>query len=80
MQYNLGAVLDQKPVRICGIGAVFTEPTHHGGGHAGVLIERLLAAAARDGAEVALLFSEMGPECYAPNGFAVIPTTESSSA
>jgi Acetyltransferase (GNAT) domain len=76
MQYDLGTVLDQKPVRICGIGAVFTEPTHHGDGHASVLIERLLAEAARDGAEVALLFSEIGPECYAPNGFEVIPTTE----
>ena len=76
MQYDLGAVLDQKPVRICGIGAVFTEPTHHGGGHASVLIERLLAEAARDGAEVALLFSEMGSECDAQNGFEVIPTTE----
>ena len=76
MQYNLRAVLDQRPVRVCGIGAVFTEATHHGGGHARVLIERLLEEAARDGAEVALLFSERGPECCARNGFEVIPTTE----
>ena len=76
MQYSLEAVLDQEPVKVCGIGAVFTEPAHHGGGHANVLIERLLAQAARDGAEVALLFSDLGPEYSAQSSFEVIPTTE----
>jgi hypothetical protein len=41
-----------------------------------MLIERLLDEAARDGAELALLFSAMGPECCARDGFEVIPTTE----
>jgi len=76
MQYDLNAFLDQRPVRLCGIGAVFTEATHRGRGHARTLIERLLEEAARDGAEVALLFSEMGPESGVRHGFEVMPTTE----
>ena len=76
VQYDLRAVLDQRPVRVCGIGAVFTEGTDRRGGHARMLIERLLEDAARDGAELALLFSEMDPEGCARNGFEAIATTE----
>lgn len=75
-QYSLAGVLDERPVRICGIGAVLTEPAHRDGGHAGVLVDRLLDEAASNGAEMALLFSEMDPEYRARNGFEVIPTTE----
>ena len=75
-QYNLAGVLDQRPVRVCGIGELFTEPAHRGGGHARALVERLLDEAARDGADMALLFLEKGPQCGARHGFEVIPTTE----
>jgi GNAT superfamily N-acetyltransferase len=75
-QYNLAGVLDRRPVRVCGIGAVLTEPAHRGSGHARALIERLLDEATRDGAGMALLFSKMGPRCGARDGFVVIPMTE----
>ena len=48
----------EQPVRVCGIGAVFTAPDRRDGGHASALVERLLDQAARDGAEMALLFSD----------------------
>jgi GNAT superfamily N-acetyltransferase len=75
-QYNLAGVLDQRPVRVCGIGAVFTEPAYRGGGCARALVDRLLEEAVRDGADMALVFSETGPRRDARNGFEVIPTTE----
>jgi hypothetical protein len=75
-QYDLMAVLDQQPVRVCGIGSVFSEPAHHDGGrHARDLVDRLLAEAARDGAAMALLFSDMSHE-HQPVGFEVVSMTE----
>jgi GNAT acetyltransferase-like protein len=76
MRYTLAGVLDQRPVRICGIGGVCTEPAHRGGGHARALVKRLLDDAVRDGAEMALLFSEVGRACDERNGWDVIPLTE----
>lgn len=81
-QYNLAAVLDQRPVRVCGIGGVFTDPAHRGGRHAQALVDRLLDQAERDGAAMALLVAARDPGCEAPHsfqgfqGFEVIPTTE----
>ena len=42
----------------------------------GQLVERLLDQAARDGAAMALLFSDRSQEYGQPNGFEVVPTTE----
>jgi GNAT superfamily N-acetyltransferase len=75
-QYDLAAVLDQRPMRVCGIGSIFSEPAHRDGGHARLLVERLLDQAARDGAAMALLFSDGSPEYCQPNGFEVVSTTE----
>ena len=47
-QYDLAAVLDQRPVRVCGIGSIFTEPAYRDGDHVWELVERLLVEAARD--------------------------------
>src|SRR6185295_4692307 len=33
-QYDLAAILDQRPVRVCGIGSIFSEPAHRNSGHA----------------------------------------------
>ena len=75
-QYNLAGVLDQRPVRICGVGAVFTDPLHRGCGSARVLVERLLDHAEQDGADLALLFSEMDAKWCERNGFERIATTD----
>jgi hypothetical protein len=74
-QYDLMAVLDQRPVRVCGIGSIFSEPAHRDGGHARELVDRLLGGAARDGAAMALFFSDMSHE-HQPAGFEVVSTTE----
>jgi len=74
-QYNLAAILDRRPVRVCGIGSIFSEPAHRDGGHARELVDRLLGEAARDGAAMALLFSDMSHEHEAA-GFEVVSMTE----
>jgi GNAT superfamily N-acetyltransferase len=74
-RYDLAAVLDERPVRVCGIGAMLTQPAHRAGGHARELVERLLDQAARDGAAMALLFSEMSHE-HQPTGFDLVAMRE----
>jgi hypothetical protein len=71
-RFTLNGVLDRRAVRICGIGTVVTAD----GDHARVLLERLLDDAARDGMDVALLFSTTDSRSHVPDGFEPIPTTE----
>jgi predicted N-acetyltransferase YhbS len=73
--YLFDATLDDAPIRVAGLGAVFTQPACRGRGAARDLIERLLERAAADGADLALLFSEIGPDYYARLGFEPIDTT-----
>jgi hypothetical protein len=54
----LRAVLDRRPLSVCGIGAIFSDTTHHGADPALELVERLLDQAASDGAALALLFGK----------------------
>ncbi len=75
-EYWFDGVLDARPIRIIGIGAVFTQPAHRGKGAAATLIERLLDRAAGQGADLALLFSEIGPGYYARLGFAALPKSD----
>ncbi len=78
--YSISGRLDGRDVLIAGLGAVFTPPEHRGRGYARALIERMLARAARSGASLALLFSEIGAEFYTRLGFVVIPRVTSSLA
>jgi predicted N-acetyltransferase YhbS len=73
--FTFDATLDGVPIRVVGLGAVFTQPAHRSRGAARDLIERLLENAVADGADLALLFSEIGPEYYARLGFEPIATT-----
>jgi len=70
-QYDLAAILDQEPVRGCGIGAILSEPAYRDAGHARELVDRLLDDAARAGAAMALVFSELSDE-HQPSGFEVL--------
>jgi len=71
-QYELSAVLEGRPVRVLGLGALFTQPAHRGRGHARRLVEQIIGRASQQGFGLALLFSEIGTEYYAPLGFAPI--------
>lgn len=54
---------------------MLTQPAHRAGGHAQELVGRLLDQAARDGAAMALLFSDMSHE-HQPTGFDLVAMTE----
>jgi hypothetical protein len=74
-QYDLAAVFEHQPVRVCGIGALLTPPAHRTRADAMELVDRLLDEAARNGATMALLFSDISHE-HPPAGFDVIAMTE----
>ena len=74
--YTFAATLDGQPIRVVGLGAVFTELAHRKRGAAAELIERLMTRAADEGADLALLFSEIGADYYARLGFEPIPTRD----
>ena len=59
-QYDLTGVLDGRVVRVCGIGSVHSEAAGSGRGYARQLVDMLLSSAARDGADMALLFPQTG--------------------
>src|SRR4051794_17307933 len=60
VQYDLAAVLDEQPVRVCGIAEISSQPALATEGPARELVDRLLEQAARDGVAMALRFSDMG--------------------
>jgi hypothetical protein len=72
-QYDLATVLDHQPVRVCGIAEICPRPARDG--HARELVDRLLAQAARDGAALALVFSDPSDEQQLA-GFDVIRMTD----
>jgi predicted N-acetyltransferase YhbS len=74
--YRFEALQDGRPIQVVGLGAVFTAPDARGRGAARELIDRLLEHAAADGADLALLFSEIGPDYYARLGFETIATSD----
>jgi hypothetical protein len=76
-RYDLTGRLDHQLVSICGIASVLehaSDDTRNS--YAGVLVERLIEDAARDGADLALLFQTAGQTSPVPDGFAVVPTTD----
>jgi len=76
VQYDLAGTLDGRPLRICGVGSVFTDLAHRGLGPAAAMLEKLLDQAARRGADMALLFAQAGLEVDALSGFEAISLTE----
>jgi predicted N-acetyltransferase YhbS len=73
--YMFSAALDGTPIRITGLGAVFTQPEARGRGAARKLIEAILERERAAGSDLALLFSEIGTDYYARLGFAAVETT-----
>ena len=76
-RYDLTGRLDRQLVTICGIAAVLDNGADDDGrSYEGVLVEQLLEDAARDGADLALLFRTAAPTSPVPDGFEVVPTTD----
>ena len=75
-RYDLTGRLDQRQVRLCGIGAVFADPVHDDGTHARELIQWLLDDARQRGSDIALLSLATHQPSYVPDGFEVIPTLD----
>jgi hypothetical protein len=75
-RYDLAGILDQQPVTICGIAAVFSIGQDDARNHGGALVERLLEDATGDGADLALLFQAESPASPVPQGFEAVPTID----
>lgn len=71
--YDFAAFLDQRPVRVCGVGEVVALP---GGAdhHARELVHRLMDQAAHEDAVMAMLFASTRHE--QPPGFEIVTMTE----
>jgi hypothetical protein len=80
VQYDLAAILDQRPVRVCGIGSIFSEPAHRSSGRAAELVDRLLDQAARNGAVMALLCSEGRQQHLEPKDFEAVSIADAEIA
>jgi len=74
-RYDLTGTCEGRTVRICAIGSAHGETNGAGAGHARELVDRLIAAAAQDGAEIALLFSDTVDDAIG-EGFEPIPGTD----
>ena len=72
-RYDLTLVIDGRHVPTVGVGAVFTPVSMRGRGYARAIIDALVDTARGDGAELALLFSEIGAAYYQRLGFTVVP-------
>jgi N-acetylglutamate synthase-like GNAT family acetyltransferase len=75
-RYDFEARLDGRDITVVGIGAVFTPEDARGLGHGRRIVDELTRAAASEGADLALLFSEIEPAYYAAMGFAAVPRRE----
>jgi GNAT superfamily N-acetyltransferase len=76
--YDFNATLDGGAIRVTSIGAVFTLPAYRGRGVARELITCVVEKAAREGADLAMLFSEIDPGFYLRLGFDAVPLPELS--
>jgi predicted N-acetyltransferase YhbS len=77
-RYDLTGRIDGQPVKMLGLGAVFTPESERGHGHAATLLRRLLDDAAAKGFGLALLFSEIDPHYYERLGFRRLPINQVS--
>jgi GNAT superfamily N-acetyltransferase len=75
-----GADVLASAVRVCGIGSIFSEPAHRSSGHAEELVDRLLDQAARDGAVMALLFSDGRQEHFELHDFEAVSIADAELA
>src|SRR5215207_2084407 len=75
-RYDLRARVEGREIGAVGIGAVYTPRTQRGHGYAAEIITRVIDDAERNGAELAFLFTEIGPAFYERLGFTTVPRRE----
>jgi hypothetical protein len=75
-RYDLAGISDGRPIRISGIGSVVTRRSNRGHGFSRLLIQTLLDDAARDGAQMALLFTHPGADADERDGFCEVAPTD----
>jgi hypothetical protein len=74
--HNLTGVLDKRPVRICGVSRVFTDPAHRDLDHGRVLVERLMEQATREGADLGILFASRSTASSMGARFEALPMVD----
>jgi len=74
--YDLLGSCAANPLRILGIGAVFTPPPLRRRGHARRMLELAIAEYAAHGAQAAILFSDIGTAYYERLGFRALRSEE----
>lgn len=75
-QYDLAGSLDQRAVRICMIGGVYSDSAHGTESHARELIDHLIDDGAAREADLAIVCASSGTPGSALEGFEVIPTQD----
>lgn len=76
--FTILGCLDDRDLRIAGVGAVFTPPEARGRGHAAELVRRSLEQARAAGHDLALLMSEIDETYYRRLGFQTLPASEAA--
>lgn len=71
-RYHLRVRLDGRTIDAVGIGAVFTPEPQRGRGYGRAIIDHLIDDARATGAELALLFTEIGTTFYRRLGFTAV--------
>lgn len=75
-RYGLRVRLDDQELEAVGIGAVYTPRAKRGRGYAPLIVNRLIEDASANGADIAVLFSEIGTPYYERLGFIPVPRRE----
>jgi len=74
--YDLRGACGGRPLRLLGVGAVFTPPELRRRGHAAAMLRAAMEAHAAAGATAAVLFSDIGVRYYERLGFHVLDSRE----
>jgi GNAT superfamily N-acetyltransferase len=74
--YDLRGSCAGKPIRILGVGAVFTPPELRRQGHAAAMLRAAMQQWAGQGASAAVLFSDIGVRYYERLGFRLVDCRE----
>jgi len=78
--YDLRATCAARPLRVLGVGAVFTPPELRRRGHAAAMLRAVMEDYASRGGQAAVLFSDIGFRYYERLGFRVLESRECTVA